>query len=96
MSSSYDSRPRKRHDLELKRRAIERLATESSTPKQIADDCGVSILTLLKWRREFAREMPGRDPEVSAQLERLREELAALRAERDRLLRAIAYLAGGN
>ena len=79
---------------EFRREAV-RLSRESGrTVREIADDLGVALSTLSRWRREQADEVPqpsSDDPQK--ELARLRRENEVLRQERDLLKKATAFFA---
>jgi len=79
---------------EFRREAV-RLSRESGrTVREIADDLGVALSTLSRWRREQADAMPqspSDDPQK--ELARLRRENEILRQERDLLKKATAFFA---
>jgi len=79
---------------EFRREAV-RLSRESGrTVREIADDLGVALSTLSRWRREQADDVAqplSDDPHK--ELARLRRENEILRQERDLLKKATAFFA---
>ena len=74
------------------------LATSGRTQREIAEDLGVGLSTLVRWigrSRDRLVEAPGQAPQadMAAELKRLRRENEILRQERDILKRATAFFA---
>ena len=72
-----------------------RLSRESGrTVREIAEDLGVALSTLSRWRREQADDIPQALPDdPHKELARLRRENEILRQERDLLKKATAFFA---
>lgn len=79
----------------FRREAVRLLATSGRTIKQVADDLGVGVSSLGKWKRTLDRAelMAGPHDDVTKELARLRRENELLRAERDLLKKATAFFA---
>ena len=78
--------------------AVRPVRTGGRTQREIAEDLGVGLSTLVRWlgrSRDRAAEAPGGSaaPDVAAELKRLRRENEVLRQERDILKRATAFFA---
>jgi len=85
---------RQKFTKEFRREAV-RLSRESGrTVRQIADDLGVGMSTLTKWRAVDAeRDPPPPHDDPQKELARLRRENEVLRQERDLLKKATAFFA---
>ncbi len=92
---SQSSRKRRVFDEAFRREAVRILANSDRTIRQVADDLGVGISSLGKWKRQFeeADLLAGPHDDVSKELARLRRENELLRAERDLLKKATAFFA---
>lgn len=79
----------------FRREAVRLLSTSGRTIKQVADDLGVGVSSLGKWKRTLDRAelMAGPHEDVTKELARLRRENELLRAERDLLKKATAFFA---
>lgn len=85
----------KRPTPEFRREAV-RLALKSGrTRREIADDLGIGLSTLTRWVRQDrdADEPLEDEPDLRAELKRLRRENAVLKQERDILKKAAAFFA---
>lgn len=98
-------RGRGHYSEEFKRRAVEMMAAGDRTLKSISGQLGVSVVTLIKWRRDLQElgsrrgltPEGGRERDLSGamtEIERLRVELARVTDERDRLRKSLALLIG--
>nr|WP_310305900.1 IS3 family transposase [Sphingomonas sp. BE270] len=90
----------RRFTKEFEDEAVRLVATSGRTQREVAEDLGVGLSTLVRWigrRRDRLTEMPGETPQadLAAELKRLRRENEILRQERDILKRATAFFAGG-
>ena len=88
----------RRFTREFEDEAVRLAATSGRTQREVAEDLGVSLSTLVRWigrRRDRRPEMPGEAPQadMAAELNRLRRENEILRQERDILKRATAFFA---
>ena len=79
----------------FRREAVRILATSDRTIRQVADDLGVGVSSLGKWKRQFeeADLLAGPHDDVGKELARLRRENELLRAERGLLKKATAFFA---
>jgi transposase len=82
-------------DEAFRREAVRLLATSGRTIRQVADDLGIGMSSLGKWKRTLDRAelMAGPHEDVTKELARLRRENELLRAERDLLKKATAFFA---
>ena len=85
----------KRPTPEFRREAVRLALTSGRTRREIADDLGVGLSTLTRWvRQDRDAEEPVEDqPDLRAELKRLRRENAVLKQERDILKKAAAFFA---
>ena len=88
----------RRFTREFEDEAVLLAGTSGRTQREVAEDLGVSLSTLVRWigrRRDRLCEMPGEAPQadMAAELKRLRRENEILRQERDILKRATAFFA---
>jgi transposase len=92
---TQSSSKRRVFDEAFRREAVRILATSNRTIRQVADDLGVGISSLGKWKRQFdeAALLAGPHDDVGQELARLRREVELLRAERDLLKKATAFFA---
>ena len=87
---------RKVYTAEFKREAVELSQQPDTKVSQIAQDLGVHVNTLYRWRQEFKRDgvqaFPGngRLKADDEELRRLKRELAVVKQERDILKKAIS------
>jgi transposase len=91
--------PRRHYDEEFKRNAVELSYKSGKTVSQVADDLGIHITLLAKWRKQQKiygdRAFPGtgklrRGNDKEEEIRRLKKELADVREERDILKKAMA------
>ncbi|WEK43180.1 MAG: IS3 family transposase [Candidatus Sphingomonas colombiensis] len=90
----------RRFTKEFEDEAVRLVATSGRTQREVAEDLGVGLSTLVRWigrRRDWLTEMPDQAPQadMASELKRLRRENEILRQERDILKRATAFFAGG-
>lgn len=84
---------------EFIREAIRLVETSGRTQKEVADDLGIGLTTLVRWlsrNRDVVMNDPSKAPageDVIAELKRLRRENEILRQERDILKKATAFFA---
>jgi transposase len=88
----------RRFTKEFEDEAVRLVRTSGRTQREIAEDLGVGLSTLVRWlgrSRDRAAEALGGStaPDVAAELKRLRRENEILRQERDILKRATAFFA---
>ena len=90
------SRPaRRRFTDDFKREAVRLTQTSGRTISQVADDLGIGLSTLTRWRRKHieADLLSGPHDDVEEELARLRTENRLLREERDLLNNAAVFFA---
>lgn len=80
---------------EFRGEAVRLTQTSGRTIKQVADDLGIGLSTLTRWRRKHieADLLSGPHDDVGKELARLRKENELLRQERDLLKKATAFFA---
>ena len=80
---------------DFKREAVCLTQTSGRTIKQVADDLGIGLSTLTRWKRTYRESdlMSGPHDDVEKELARLRKENELLRQERDLLKKATAFFA---
>ena len=80
---------------EFRREAVRLALTSGRTRRDIADDLGIGLSTLTRWVRQDrdADEPLEDEPDLRAELKRLRRENAVLKQERDILKKAAAFFA---
>ena len=88
----------RRFTKEFEDEAVRLVRTSGRTQREIAEDLGVGLSTLVRWLGcswDRAVEALGgsASPDVAAELKRLRQENEILRQERDILKRATAFFA---
>ena len=86
---------RKKYSKEFKMKAVELLEQSSLTAKEIADDLGIHINMLYRWRSKVIAKQQepfpgnGKLSPDDEQLKRMQQELNDLRMERDILKKAL-------
>jgi transposase len=87
------SNNRQQYDEEFKKNAVRLSYASSKTVKEVADNLGVSVSLLYRWRKRYT---PQGDKTQYATMEEenraLRLENAELKMERDMLKKATAYV----
>jgi transposase len=80
---------------EFKREAVRLTETSGRTIAQVADDLGLGLSTLTRWKRRYreADLLAGPHEDTAKELARLRKENELLRQERDLLKKATAFFA---
>ena len=80
---------------EFKREAVRLIETSGRTIAQIADDLGVGLSTLTRWKRFYRDAASSSEPHVdlTQELARLRKENSVLRQEREILKQAAPFFA---
>ncbi len=80
---------------EFKLEAVRLLETSGRTIVQIADDLGVGLSSLTRWKRIYREASSSSEPhdDVAKELARLRKENSILRQEREILKRAATFFA---
>jgi transposase len=78
---------------EFKRESVRLVHTSGLTIKQVANDLGIGLSTLTRWKRVYldAELLSGPHDDVEKELARLRKENEVLRQERDLLKKATAF-----
>lgn len=89
---------KRRFTKEFEAEAVRLVQTSGRTQREVADDLGIGLSTLVRWvgrsRDRLMDEPPKPGSEdVTAELKRLRRENEILRQERDILKRATAFFA---
>ena len=88
------SNNRQQYDEEFKKNAVRLSYASSKTVKEVADDLGVSMSLLYRWRKRYTSQGDKTQYATMEEENRaLRLELAELRMERDMLKKAAAYFA---
>lgn len=87
---------RQKYDEEFKKNAVRLSFASGRTIKEVADDLGINVSLLYRWRKRFT---PAGEKTRFATLEEenraLKLELAEIKIERDMLKKAAAYFARG-
>jgi len=80
---------------DFRREAVRLTQTSGRTIKQVADDLGIGLSTLTRWKRKYHESdlLSGPHDDVEKELARLRKENELLRQERDLLKKATAFFA---
>jgi transposase len=80
---------------EFKRESVRITETSDRTVAQVAEDLGIGLSTLTRWKRRFreTKLLAGPHSDVNVELQRLRRENELLRQERDLLKKAAAFFA---
>ena len=106
MANNTASRKKRRiYTEEYKRDLVNKLVSGDYTLARLSTESGVSVVSLLKWKRELGfavgrnrgasvQASAAPDVDASTEIARLRAEVQRLTEERDRLRRGIAYLTG--
>lgn len=78
---------------EFKQEAVRLTETSGRTVAQVAEDLGIGLSSLARWRRQYrtADLLSGPHEDAQKELARLRRENEILRAERDLLKKATAF-----
>jgi transposase len=88
----------KRFTKEFEAEAIRLVETSGRTQREIAEDLGVGLSTLVRWigrsrDRQIDHPAKDRQEDMAAELQRLKRENEILRQERDILKKATAFFA---
>ena len=96
-AKSGDKR-KKRYSPQFRQDALAKLNTGNYSLRALAAELGVTVVTLLNWRRSGATPRAGEvipnSPADQDEIARLRAEIAELKQERARLRKGIAILVG--
>lgn len=86
---------RRKFTKEFKHEAVRLVETSGRTISQVADDLGIGLSTLTRWKRVFREVdlLAGPHDDVTKELARLRKENEILRQEREILKRAATFFA---
>jgi transposase len=98
--SSYMTKPPKRYDAQFKRDAVELLLTSGKALKSLADELGVSDVTLRSWRnRHLAKTEPIETDgkklsahQLAQELRRVQKELQTANRRNEILKKALGIL----
>jgi transposase len=79
----------------FKREAVRLTETSGRTAAQVADDLGLGLSTLARWKKRYrdADLLAGPHEDTARELARLRKENEVLRQEREILKRAATFFA---
>jgi len=88
-------RERRTFTEEFKREAVRLTETSGRTIGQVADDLGIGLSTLTRWKRRYRETdlLSGPHEDTAKELARLRKENELLRQEREILKRAATFFA---
>ena len=88
-------RERREFTEDFKREAVRLTETSGRTIAQVAEDLGIGLSSLTRWKRQFrdAELLAGPHEDKDKELARLRKENELLRQERDLLKKATAFFA---
>ncbi len=88
-------RTRRSFTEDFKREAVRLTQTSGRTISQVAEDIGIGLSTLTRWKRKYqeADLLSGPQDDVEKELARLRKENKLLREERDLLKNAAVFFA---
>ncbi len=88
-------RTRRSFTEDFKREAVRLTRTSGRTISQVAEDIGIGLSTLTRWKRKYqeADLLSGPQDDVGKELARLRKENKRLREERDLLKNAAVFFA---
>ena len=88
-------RERRTFTEDFKREAVRLTETSGRTAAQVADDLGLGLSTLTRWKKRYrdADLLAGPHEDTARELARLRKENEVLRQEREILKRAATFFA---
>lgn len=88
-------RERRRFTEDFKREAVRLTETSGRTIAQVADNLGIGLSSLNRWKRIYHETdlLAGPHEDVTRELARLRKENELLRQERDLLKKATVFFA---
>lgn len=80
---------------DFKKEAVRLTETSGRTISQVADDLGIGLSTLTRWKRRYRETdlLSGPQEDTAKELARLRKENELLRQEREILKRAATFFA---
>jgi len=92
---------RRRYDVEFKGDAVKLLISGGRNAKDVAEELGVPLSVVGRWRREYLEELDTKAggkgdlaTEMEKEIQRLRKELAHAHEQRDILKKACGILSG--
>lgn len=92
-SKVTETKPRRKFDQAFKRQAVELWASSGKSARQIAEELGIRMALLHRWKAELVSAPPPASPsEVQAELIALRRENALLRQQRDILKKTLGII----
>ncbi|WP_061217595.1 transposase [Leptospira weilii] len=78
------------YDEEFKKNTVELLVKSRKSMTQISKDLGVSVNTLINWKKRYLTDDGPFQNELRAENERLRKELMEVKEEREILKKSVA------
>lgn len=88
-------RERRTFTADFKREAVRLTETSGRTIAQVAEDLGLGLSTLTRWKRQYREDdlLAGPHEDTAKELARLRKENEILRQEREILKKAATFFA---
>jgi transposase len=90
---------RRVYSLEYKLEAVKLICEKGLSARQVADDLGVEVSNIRRWKKQYGDQPLENVAVVSAEMKeigRLQEQVRRLKIERDILKKATAIFAKGN
>ena len=90
---------RRAYTLEYKLEAVKLMVEKGLTPRQVAEDLGVEVSNIRRWKKQYgdqSLENIGTVSDEMKEIGRLQEQVRQLKIERDILKKATAIFANGN
>lgn len=90
---------RRTFTLEFKLEAVKLVTEKGLLCQQVADDLGVNVNNIRRWKKEYGKRSLENVSEVSSEMKeirRLQDEVRQLKIERDILKKATAIFVKGN
>jgi transposase len=90
---------RRTFTLEFKLEAVKLVTEKGLSSQQVADDLGVNVNNIRRWKKEYGKRSLENVSEVSSEMKeirRLQDEVRQLKIERDILKKATAIFVKGN
>ncbi len=90
---------RRNYTLEYKLEAVKLMVEKGLSPRQVANDLGVEVSNVRRWKKKYGDHPLDNTSAVSAEMKeigRLQERVRQLKIERDILKKATAIFARGN